>query len=126
MVGTHSRVLKRAIPAGLIGMIVMVAAIEAGLRHRVEFTNGEADQWSMKARVASGMARMSSVLCFGDSLVEFAVLPKVIEGRTHRPAFNLALPAGTPAASYFLLKKSLDSGARPRAIVVDFLPLQLV
>ena len=38
-------------------------------------------------------------------------------------AYNLAVHGGGPQASYLLLRRSLDSGARPRALVVDF-PLE--
>src|SRR5207247_551116 len=36
------------------------------------------------------------------------------------PSYNLALMGGQPMAGYFLLRRALDQGARPRAILVGF------
>ena len=65
------------------------------------------------------------MLCFGDSLVKFGVLPKVIEAKTGLRTFNLAINAGTMPSAYFMLRRVLDSGARPKAIVADFCPLMI-
>ena len=85
-----------------------------------------AESWRIKSGAARHEAVGSDVLCFGDSLVEFAVLPAVLEERLGGKAYNLALHAGTPSASYFLLKRALDAGAEPKALVVDFMPHQIV
>ena len=117
---------KHAIPRGLLGFIVLVIAVESGLDRGGRYANDQADHWGIKKKVARGEAVTCDILSFGDSLVEFAVLPKVIEERSRRSTYNLAIPAGTPAATYQLLKAAIDAGARPRAVVVDFLPFQLV
>ena len=63
------------------------------------------------------------VLCFGDSLVKFGVLPRLIEAKTGLKSYNLAVNAGTMPSAYFLLRRALESGAKPKAIVADFLSL---
>jgi hypothetical protein len=39
----------------------------------------------------------------------------------HAPAYNLALSGGQPFPMYVALRRALESGARPRAILVDFM-----
>lgn len=117
---------RSPIPAGVIGMIALLALIEAGLGRSDRYANDMAESWRVKARAARREAVGSEILCFGDSLVEFAVLPAVLEERLGVKAYNLALHAGTPSASYFLLRHALESGAKPKAVVVDFMPHQVV
>lgn len=117
---------RAAFPAGMLGMIALVALVEHGLAQSDRFGSDMAEAWRVKASASTREAVGSDVLAFGDSLVEFAVLPPVLEERLGGKAYNLALHAGTPSASYFLLKRALDAGAKPRAIVVDFMPHQIV
>ncbi len=126
MDGTSQRVSKHSIPSGLLGLAVLVVAIEAGLGRGGRYENDQAQHWRIKKQVAGREAVTCDILSFGDSLVEFAVLPKVIEERSRLSTYNLAVPAGTPAGTYFMLKAAIDAGARPRAVVVDFLPFQFV
>ncbi len=117
---------KLAIPVGLIGMLALIAVIETRLKTLDKLTTKLASMWQWKSYEAGHEARRSDVLCFGDSLIEFGVLPHVLSGRSRRPSYNLALPGGVPSSSYFLLKRSIDAGAQPSAIIVDFMPYQLL
>jgi hypothetical protein len=65
-------------------------------------------------------AQGRAVLCFGDSLVKTGVAPRVLDQHGAGPSLNLACLGARPAFSYFLLKRAIDRGASPRAIVVDF------
>ena len=123
--GLVTSTARRArLPSGLIGMLGLVILIESTL------ARGELDltwdpwwwDWHVGAISASNRARDSDVLCFGDSLVKHAIAPGVLEARTGLRAYNLALGGGLAPTSYFQLKRALDSGARPKAIVVDFWP----
>ena len=58
----------------------------------------------------------------GDSLAKLGVAPSLVEARSGRSVYNLAVCAGQAPSSYFLLRRVLDSGARPTAILVDFFP----
>ncbi len=108
-------------PTGAIGMLGLVLAIEWYVaRHDRDFTTYWAQAWKWSGReAASRQARGSAVLCFGDSLVLHGVLPNVIEGRLGRGAYNLAVFKGQAPASYFLLRRALDSGAKPAAVLID-------
>lgn len=110
-------------PWGLVGMLVLVAAVEVFVgRGRDRFADFAAQDWTLARRRAGREARSAKVLCFGDSQVKMGVVPRVIEARVGLPAYNLALVGGQPASSYYLLRRALDSGANPSAVVVDFLP----
>jgi hypothetical protein len=112
-------------PGGLIGLVGLVLIVD-GLLARFEdpfFTTVWATDWRLTARAAGREALGREVLCFGDSLVKFGVLPRVIEARAGRSAYSLAINAAPTPTSYFLLRRALEAGARPRAVVVDFFPL---
>ena len=113
-------------PAGLLGMLVLVALAEATLAgHRADLARPVAEDWRFAAWAAAREAPGRDVLCFGDSLVKYGVLPRVVQARAGLKAFNLATSGGTMPSSFFLLKRALDAGARPRAVVVDCAALML-
>jgi hypothetical protein len=110
-------------PWGLIGMLGLVVAIEAGLeRHHLDFTRFYIHDWRVSGRAARAVAPACDVLCFGDSLVKFGVAPRAIEPRLGRRVYNLAVCDGQAPSSFFLLRRALEAGARPTAVVVDFAP----
>ena len=113
------------VPAGMLGMIALMVLVELGLGRTHRFDSDLSESWRIKASAARREALRSDVLCFGDSLVEFGLVPQVFEERLGGKAYNLALHAGAPSASYFLLKHALEGGARPKAVVVDFMPHQV-
>ena len=111
------------LPMGLLGMIGLVAVVElvlsANFHELLRYPDGF--DWRTTGLAAGrDEVRRSEVLCFGDSLIKLGVYPRVLEARLGLPAFNLALQGGPPPTSYFLLRRALDSGARPKAVVVDF------
>ena len=108
-------------PAGLVGMLALVAAVEAGVVRlgREIGTLTSADWRRDRQAAASEAAAGAEVLCFGDSLVKTGVTPAALEARLDRPVYNLAALGSPVPASYFLLRRALDAGARPRAIVLD-------
>ena len=111
-------------PSGLLGMLALVAVVELIIAGRhLDFTTIWAADWRRTAEAASRHVKGREVLCFGDSLVKFAVLPRRIEAKTGLRSYNLAVNAGTMPSAYFLLRRALESGAKPKAIVADFLSL---
>lgn len=121
--GTARTGPRRAAPWGLLGMIALVAAVEAGVgRHEFDFSDNALASWKHAAQAARREARDAQVFCFGDSLVQLSVVPQLIEARTGRRTYNLSVTGGPPPASYFLLERALAAGARPAAIVVDAKP----
>jgi hypothetical protein len=114
---------RRRIPWGLLGMIGLVVAVESFLgSHRPEFTDTSVYSWTLSEAAARSEARTAEILCMGDSLVKHGLLPEILSSRLGRSAYNLAICAAPPPAQYYLLRHALDSGARPRTLVIDFMP----
>jgi len=114
------------VPAGLVGMLILVGCVERALA-RLELGTMTLAQWEFRLarNAAVREAKGLDVLCFGDSLVKNGVAPSVIEKRSGLRGYNLALDGGQPSTSYYLLRRALASGARPSAILVDFFPKSL-
>ncbi len=116
----------RRLPGGVLGMLALVALVESSLSgHRLDLVGPAAEDWRSAARAAETRTAGRDVLCFGDSLVKYGVLPRVIEARSGLKSYNLATAGGTMPSAYFLLRRAFDSGARPRAIIADFAALML-
>jgi hypothetical protein len=123
MSGTTLAGLARRCPWGLVGMIALVALVEGSIGVRA-LGLYDVDEWAFRwtGRASSTEAKRAEILCFGDSLVKLSVIPSVVGDRTGKRAFNLAVSGSQATTSYFLLKRVLDAGSRPEAIVVDFNP----
>ena len=115
--------LQRPWPVGLLGMLVLVIAVEINLsRFDSRLTPLGASNWRQTGAAARTDATHVDVLFFGDSLVKTGLLPTVFGEERGLTSYNLALLGAPPSASYFMLRRTLDSGARPRAIVLDAQP----
>jgi hypothetical protein len=107
-------------------MITLVMAVETFLASRAaDFTPWGTWAWRQSAIAAREKTRGCKVLCFGDSLVKLGVLPAVIEQRLGQRAYNLSICAAQAPASYFMLRRAIDAGARPSAVIVDYKPNML-
>jgi hypothetical protein len=116
--GTRCRTDR--VPWGFAAMLAIVAAVEASLAPAP--TNPLADIWAEAyVEADSDEVRKSAVICLGDSQVKLGL--NALELGV--PAYNLAVHAGQPAASEALLRRALDAGARPRAVVLGFHPAVL-
>ena len=114
---------RRRAPRGLLGMLALVVLVEGALAGRgMDFL--DMDDWAYQRndRWAGREGARADVLVFGDSLMKYGVLPEGLNARSGRKAFNLALPGGQAPASYVLLERAFEGGARPSAVVVDFAP----
>jgi len=114
---------RRRPPWGLIGMLVLVAAVETRLSgHDLDFTA----PWHWDWRTANHQVRRKlsdrQVLLFGDSLMKFGVMPRVVRERSGKATYNLALHTGQTSSSYFMLRRALEAGSRPSAVVLDLTP----
>jgi hypothetical protein len=113
----------RACPLGLLGMIALVGSLESSVaRFSVQFLDLTSATWRMSADAARCDAVDSAVLCFGDSLLKFGLVPEVIEQQTRKRTYNLAVNAGRTPASFFLLRRALEAGATPAAVLIDVEP----
>lgn len=117
---------RRYAPRGLLGMLALVGAVELFLLDRDDhYTPDLPASWRHAAAASTREATRADVLCFGDSMVKFGVLPTVLDEALGKRSYNLALHAGPPSAAYFLLHRVIEAGANPRVLVVDFGPHQL-
>src|SRR3954470_14253421 len=104
---------------GLLGMLGLIGLVEAGLgRHEVDFKTGWHWEWTVNGRASKRRAAEFPVLCFGDSQVNHGIIPAVLEGKTGHKTLNLALSGGQTTTSYFQLRRAIEAGAKPRAVVV--------
>lgn len=112
------------LPLGLVGMIGLVALAELFFaRHAgLEFSSIWASDRVITGRACRRVARDCKVLCLGDSMAKLGLAPAVIERVSGLRTYNLALHGGPAPASYYLLRRALESGARPAAVLVDFKP----
>lgn len=78
--------------------------------------------WQRAAQRADRDAPECDVLCFGDSQMKLGALPQVIEARTGRRAYNLALIGGQAPAATILLRRALKAGARPSTVLLSLMP----
>jgi hypothetical protein len=114
---------RPATPLGLIGMIALVVLCELSFTslEKDHITN-DAYDWRVGGRAAKARATHAKILCVGDSQLKLGVMPKVLQARLGRPTYNLSLFGGQAPASYFMLRRALEAGARPEAILFDFEP----
>ena len=113
--------VARRLPSGLLGMLALVAVVEAAIEgHRADLVSAWVEDWRVTARAAGTKVSGCDVLCFGDSLVKYGILPKVIRAKAGLRSYNLATSGGTMPSAFFLLRRALDSGARPKAVLIDF------
>jgi hypothetical protein len=117
----------RQIPLGMLGMIAMVVAIECFIgRNWLDYTDPVSLSWRFSADAARTKATGIQVLCVGDSLVKHGLIPSVIEEATGRRTLNLSAARAPMLMSYFLLRRALDSGSHPDAIVINAKPAVLL
>lgn len=110
-------------PWGLLGTVALMAVVEffAG-RSSLQLAPVRDADWIRAERVATHRARAAEFLVLGDSMTKVGVLPMVLSHATGQRGYSLAVVGGQAPSTYFLLKKALDSGAKPRRVVVNFLP----
>jgi hypothetical protein len=108
-------------------MIGLVATIEAGLSRRwLDFSDPVCLSWRFADQAARNDAKGYDVLCLGDSLAKHGVVPSVLAEESGLRSVNLAAARAPALLTYFILRRALDSGARPRAIVIDTKPAVLI
>jgi hypothetical protein len=108
-------------------MLALIVAVELTVaRQGPALMDPIGYSWAFSERAARLEAPGRELLCLGDSLAKHGLIPRVLEQGTRRPAYNLAAPASPSPVTYHLLRRALDAGARPAAVVFDFEPGLLV
>ena len=104
-------------------MVALIVASERQLAPRAQTIDpvGRVEMsWNASAASAEGLEAVVEVICLGDSLIKLGILPRVLEDQLGHSAFNFAVLGGQAPSSYFLLRRVLEQGIRPRALLVDF------
>lgn len=110
-------------PWGFLGVLPLFWAVEASVsRLDDSYLPVTTRSWKFAYAAAANEARGRDVLYLGDSQAKMGLLPAIVTRENGLSGYNLAALRGMPASSYAILKRALDSGARPKAIVVDFNP----
>lgn len=112
---------RRRAPLGLLGTLALIAAVEAFVsRHDDALTTVWAVGWRASGRASARASKDCDLLCLGDSLVKHGVVPRLLDSRLGTRSYNLAACVAQAPTSYFLLRRALGAGARPRTILIDF------
>ena len=121
---TPARVKGRiSAPWGMVGMCGLLILIETFLSgHDLSFTAPWDWDWRTTGKLTARKQGKGDVLLFGDSLMKFGVMPKVIQQRSGRTAYNFALHTGQTPSSYFMFRRVLDAGNHPRAVILELTP----
>ena len=110
-------------PWGFLGMLGLVILAEWTLnRHDLDYTTPMDWDWRTSGRLAVKKQANAEVLIFGDSLLKFGLMPKILTERNGRTAYNFALHTGQTSSSYFLLRRILNAGYHPRMVILDLTP----
>jgi hypothetical protein len=112
-------------PWGFCCAIVWIVLIERLIAaHDMELATHTVWDWRQAGKAAVSQGAAAEIVCFGDSQMK-EVVPQIVERGTGRSTYNLALLGGQAPASYILLRRALEAGARPRAVLVEFMPALL-
>ena len=113
-----------SIPFGLLGALALIVAVEYAIETRGNLLatySGLGARFASKA--ATAQAKSAAILGFGDSVMKFGFDPESIQRQSGRSAYNLAVPGTPPPLALALLRKALNAGAKPEAIVVGTMTL---
>ena len=112
---------RRRWPWGLLGMVAMVAAIEWMFAlDPLRFADTASLNWRLAVDDVAREAARTEIACVGDSLTKIGVVPEVIRAGTGRRTYNFAMARAPAQATYFVFRRLLDAGGKPKALVVDF------
>jgi hypothetical protein len=110
-------------PWGLLGALALIITIECAIQRRwLEFSDPVSLSWIYSVRSATNQAPTAELLCLGDSLVKHGLIPAVMEPITRCRTVNLSAARSPTLMTYSLLRRALDAGARPSAIIIDAKP----
>lgn len=113
-------------PKGLLGALALVVMIEAFVaRHDLDLLDASTWQYRLVGPQTAAHALGRDVLCFGDSLTKVSVLPQVVQARSGLRVYNLAMLASQVPAHYHVLRRAIEGGARPVAVILAFHPMLL-
>lgn len=125
--GIPCRTTTKAVPWGAAGMVFLVVMIECSFaRNWLDFTDPVSLSWRYSALAARTRVCDKDLLLLGDSLIKHALIPSVMAEVSGERAENLGAARCPTLMTYFLLRRSLEADARPRAIVFNAKPAVLI
>jgi hypothetical protein len=111
------------LPWGLLGAVLLALLVERFVeKNALFFKRPEYWDWKTSTQASRRKVRDCQVLCFGTSISQQGLIPGIIAERTGWRAYNLSVCWGQAAGQYYLLKQALDSGVRPKAVVIESHP----
>jgi hypothetical protein len=125
-VGPGLRQSVRALPVGLIGMLVLVAGVESLVARRsLGLLNAQGLGLRFAAAAAAREAPGCAVLALGDSTVKVGFDPLSTAGPLGpgRPSYNLAVAGAPTPVAWALYRRARAAGAQPEAVVFGCLSL---
>jgi hypothetical protein len=108
-------------------MVVLILAIEAAFSRRwKDLSDPVSLNWQFADRTARNGVAGCDVLFLGDSLIKHGLVPSVLQRESGLRSVNLAAARGPTLLTYFVLRRALESGARPSALVINTKPAVLI
>ena len=98
-------------------MLVAIEGISG--RNWLDFSDPVSLSWRFSTDVARSRSSSCDLLCLGDSLAKHGIIPSVIEGESGLKTVNLAAARCPTLMSYFVLRRALEAGAHPSAIIIN-------
>jgi hypothetical protein len=118
---------RSAIPWGAMGTVALLVVIEGlVVGHWTLLTDPVSLSWRYSALAAENEARECQVLCLGDSLVKHGLVPSVFQQTSGQRTVNLSAAQASTIFTRSLLRRALDSGARPKALIINAKPAVLL
>jgi len=116
------KTIGRSLPWGLIGMLGLILSVEhVVIRHDLDLIGTVSLNWRYAGRAAASRARDCKILCLGSSIVKMGIGARMIQAGTGKRTFNLAMSAASLPANFYVLRRAIEAGARPDAVLIDCL-----
>jgi hypothetical protein len=104
-------------------MLAIVGAIEWCIaRQPVRFLETATLSWRLAVEAIPLEAKRCEVACLGDSLVKIGVISGLVHEGSGLSTYNFAMAQAPAPATYFALRRLIEAGGKPSALVIDFKP----
>jgi hypothetical protein len=108
----------------MLGLIVTFECFVA--RNWLDFTDPVSLSWRFSAESIATESQGCELLCLGDSLVKHGLIPRMIEESTGLRTANLSAARAPALLTYFMLRRTVKAGARPKAVIINAKPAILL
>jgi hypothetical protein len=103
--------------------LALIVAIETCIvQFRWDTPTPATISWRLSGLAAKNEAVGCDVLIFGDSLVKHGLNARVFQDETGLKTYNLSVCACQSPANVVLLKRALNAGAKPKAVILEAAP----